>query len=58
MPQEYLEAEYNYMTDGNFVAWLEAKDNNDGWELITIVRMRSDKVDLHICLCIFRRKLP
>lgn len=58
MPQEYAEFSYDYRVDGNFTDWLALKDNTDGWELSAIIRNRSDKVDKHICLCIFRRKLP
>ena len=57
MPQEYIEYQYDYREDGVFTDWLAAKDNNDGWELKAIIRMRSDTVTQHICTCVFRRKV-
>jgi len=56
MPAEYSEFTYDYRIHGNFKDWLEAKDNDDGWELITVMRMRSNEVDKHICMCVFRKK--
>ncbi len=54
MPTQYGEFEYDYRVDGSFTDWLETKDD-DGWELVSIIRMRSDRVNYHICSCVFRK---
>lgn len=59
MPAEYAEFEYHYQTDGDFIAWLAAKDNDNGWELITIEKLKTvSGTSNYVCVCIFRKKIP
>ena len=57
MAAEYLEALFDYRVDGDFTTWLEARDNDDGFELVVCFRDTSNYVNQHIIRCIFRKKL-